>query len=267
MKNSNLLMTAFCALALLFALYSMPAPARAAMSDADFLEVCAGGTPEEVERAIKAGANPAARDDEGATPLHRAAFNQNPDVARVFLENGADPNAVDNSGTTPLMRAAGYNEVPVLSLLLEAGAEVNAQNKYGLSALMIASQRNDGLPVVAFLLENGADALAVDERGRDALSFAAWQSLHPEELGLLIKHGADVNSQNIHGGTALMRAASSGRVRNIKNILFLLDNGADAGLTDKDGKKAMDYLPASKPDDGDLSDEDWEMVQRRLKGE
>jgi hypothetical protein len=61
-----------------------------------------------------------------------------------------------------------------------------------------------------------------------------------------------------------MRAAESGRVRNVKNIIFLLDNGADPGLTDEDGQKAIDCLPQEKPDDGDLTDEEWETARARL---
>jgi ankyrin repeat protein len=41
-------------------------------------------------------------DDEGNTPLHRAAFRKNIDIVKYLLSKGSDVNAKDNMGLTPL---------------------------------------------------------------------------------------------------------------------------------------------------------------------
>ena len=61
--------------------------------------------------ASKADVN--AKDKDGLTPLHWAAFKGHKDVAEVLLANKADVNAKDNLGLTPLHRATviGYKDV------------------------------------------------------------------------------------------------------------------------------------------------------------
>ncbi|MBN2128520.1 MAG: ankyrin repeat domain-containing protein [Sedimentisphaerales bacterium] len=43
-----------------------------------------------------------AKDDRGATPLHKAAQYANTKMAAAFIENGADVNALTTKGRTPL---------------------------------------------------------------------------------------------------------------------------------------------------------------------
>jgi ankyrin repeat protein len=43
-----------------------------------------------------------AKDNDGCTPLHKAASSANKDVVKVLLSNHADVNAKDNDGNTPL---------------------------------------------------------------------------------------------------------------------------------------------------------------------
>jgi uncharacterized protein len=47
---------------------------------------------------IAAGANPNAKDIDGVTPLHLAAFARNAENAHLLLEAGADPKAKDKAG-------------------------------------------------------------------------------------------------------------------------------------------------------------------------
>ena len=46
-----------------------------------------------------------ARDDEGKTPLHAAAYQVHPDVCELLVDNGATVDAVDTRGCTPLTKA------------------------------------------------------------------------------------------------------------------------------------------------------------------
>ncbi|MGV0977064.1 MAG: ankyrin repeat domain-containing protein, partial [Azonexus sp.] len=48
-----------------------------------------------------AGANPNARDNDGATPLHMAAYSSRPANTQLLLEAGADPLAKTDNGRDP----------------------------------------------------------------------------------------------------------------------------------------------------------------------
>ena len=63
-----------------------------------------------------------ARDKDGSTPVHCAAWKDHPEVLKWLLDQGADINAQnenDHWGTTPLHAAAHGNQKQVAILLLE----------------------------------------------------------------------------------------------------------------------------------------------------
>lgn len=75
---------------------------------------------------ITAGADPNARDKEGATPLHMAAYTQNAKHTQLLLEAGADPLLKTNSGRDAgsMARKAMANEAAgVISLWLLKGCK------------------------------------------------------------------------------------------------------------------------------------------------
>jgi ankyrin repeat protein len=65
-------------------------------------------------------------DDEGATPLHRAAINNCLAIAEYLLEHGADIEAVDKHGFRPLHYAVRFARLETGKMLIEKGADVNA---------------------------------------------------------------------------------------------------------------------------------------------
>jgi ankyrin repeat protein len=71
---------------------------------------------------LGAGADINAADVRGRTPLHRAALENTPEVAKVLLANGAQVNVRDREyGDTALANARGKPEME--ALLLQHGAE------------------------------------------------------------------------------------------------------------------------------------------------
>ncbi|MBQ9526321.1 MAG: ankyrin repeat domain-containing protein [Fretibacterium sp.] len=108
---------------------------------------------------LPAGADPAARDFIGWTPLHFAA-RARPEglaaeagtecLAQLLSAIKGSPDLPDNGGTTPLMVAAASGNAPAVRLLLEAGADTSRTDRTGRDALGYARLRNakDCIPLL-----------------------------------------------------------------------------------------------------------------------
>jgi len=57
-----------------------------------------------------------------------------------LLENGARPRVTDQEGLTPLMRAAWNGHIEVMRLLIDAGSQLSGTDDKGNSALDYAEQ-------------------------------------------------------------------------------------------------------------------------------
>ncbi len=95
------------------------------------------------------------------TPLHLAAWRQNPELARLLIEHGADVNARDAFGSTPLMWSAynDYAEPATTEVLLKAGADLSIRNSNGDTAMRWARARGE-TAIVALLKAHGAEDVA-----------------------------------------------------------------------------------------------------------
>ncbi|XP_075150576.1 ankyrin repeat domain-containing protein 49 [Haematobia irritans] len=78
-------------------------------------------------------------DEDGYTPLHRAAYNNYVDIAKLLLQYKADPNAKTKLGWTPLHSACKWSHAESVSLLLQHGADVNAQSDGQQTPLHVAA--------------------------------------------------------------------------------------------------------------------------------
>lgn len=67
--------------------------------------------------------------------MFAAELNANPEVITLLLKAAADLKDQDNDGYTPLMKAASKNKNPVVIMtLLKAGADAKAKNNKGYTA-------------------------------------------------------------------------------------------------------------------------------------
>ena len=158
-----------------------------------------------VRACLAAGTDVAARDDDGITPLHWAAWSsKEAAVIEVLLAAGADVEARNNNDYTPLHNAARNNEaLAVIQALLAAGADVEARNDRG-TPLQEAAYGNRNVAVLESLLAAGADSTVQTDNGRTLLHLAASRNSNPAVIEALLADGADIEARDDVGGTPLI---------------------------------------------------------------
>jgi ankyrin repeat protein len=154
-------------------------------------------------------------------------------AARDFLKKGADVNARDDNGCTPVARAAVGGYLSVVRLLLESGADVNTPCNHGPNALSLAAARGQEA-VVLLLIEKGADVNRRGQQGSYPIS-GAIEAGHAGIVRALIDYGAEVNVRYSYHAP-LIHAAERGHAEIVK---MLLDRGADVRATDQNGMSAL----------------------------
>ncbi len=185
---------------------------------------------------LRAGADPKAVNEYGATALYAAAAqNADPAMTKKLLAAGADPNVALMSGETPLMQASRIGNLETVRALLEGGADPNVQEKNGgQNALMWAiAERHPA--VTEELVRHKADVNAHTKNGATALMFAARGDV--DSARILLDGGANRDDAIPDwGGTALIIASTMGKTDIVQ---VLLDKGADPNVHDKNGFTAL----------------------------
>lgn len=92
-----------------------------------------------------------AKDQDGYTALHRAAYGGHADTLKYLIEQGANINNRTIDGWTPLHSAAFWNQLACVQLLLDAGADITAVTNSKQTALHLAVSNNQG-PETLYLL-------------------------------------------------------------------------------------------------------------------
>ena len=163
----------------------------------------------------------------------------------LLLLLGADPNAANQDGDTPLLRAAISGRADAVRQLLEAGADANLTDNDGdtpLHLLPYVTQwsSRQHYEIAQLLLANGADVNARDERGRTPLFSSAWYT-RSKIVWLLLLADADVNAKAENSISALHMAAIANEKDECRTAYLLLAAGADTEAKDADGKTPLDY--------------------------
>lgn len=81
-----------------------------------------------IRGCLAEGVNVNGRDQNGWTPLHRAAFKGKIESVKVLMEHGAEVDVVDDNGYTPLHCAVEAGHVQVALVLIGHGAKANLKS-------------------------------------------------------------------------------------------------------------------------------------------
>jgi len=205
------------------------------------------GSTKSTELLLARGADVNWTSGDGVTPLHVAAYNEQPAVAELLIRKGAKVDArTVSGGWTPLYKAVVRlamrpatatpfevevaQAVKMVELLLASGADVNAQDAKGFKPIHFAVM-TEQKALVRMLIDKGADVNAKNADGVNPLFMAAAGDA-VEMARLLIAGGADVNARTEMTYTPLANAAAHGSSGVVK---LLLDHRADVSVVDKDG--------------------------------
>jgi ankyrin repeat protein len=172
-----------------------------------------------------------ARDSQGMTLLHYAAYGRSPDDVDFLIGLGAKAEAKDTQGHTPLHIAAMNDGAEVAGALLKHGAVLEARDDYGRTALVLCARERGGIATTRVLIEAGADVNSMDKFGSGALELAAWRG-KKEVVDYLLDKGAKLPEPGEKWHGLLSLAASQGLetlFRRLAGQVQDLKSAADAG--------------------------------------
>jgi palmitoyltransferase ZDHHC13/17 len=199
----------------------------------DIMQCARIGAIEHIQKMLESKkVDPKYADEEGITPLHWAAINNQYAVCKYLIEQGADVNQKGGeSGATAAMWAAQRCHFYIVHLLLENGADPLAQDIQGYNILHLATIDGNALMLVLLLHQN-IPVDAPDPQGHTSLMWAGYKGW-PALTDILLRWGASVNAIDDNGFTPLHWALVKGTKPCIER---LIEYGADRFAKTNEGK-------------------------------
>ncbi|GAB1217155.1 palmitoyltransferase akr1 [Aspergillus terreus] len=171
-------------------------------------------------------------DEEGITPLHWAAINNQYAMCKFLLDCGADVNAKGGeSVATPAMWAAQRCHYYIVHLLLQHGADPLLTDVQGYNILHLATIDGNAFLLV-LLLHQEIPVDVPDQQGHTGLMWAAYKG-YPACVDLFLRWGANPNAVDDGGLAPLHWALVKG---SLPCVLKILEYGGDRFAKTSDGK-------------------------------
>ncbi|KAJ6172408.1 hypothetical protein N7470_001475 [Penicillium chermesinum] len=172
------------------------------------------------------------RDEEGITPLHWAALNNQYAMCKFLLDSGADVNAKGGeSVATPAMWATQRSLYYIVDLLLQYGADPLLTDVQGFNMFHLATVDGNAF-LLLLLLQQELPVDETDPLGHTGLMWAAYKG-YPVCVDLFLRWGANANAVDQAGLTPLHWALVKGSLPCVRK---LLEYGADRFAKTRDGK-------------------------------
>ena len=180
------------------------------------MKACWDGELEIATYLLDQGADVNFADEEGDTPLFQAIKRERAEFAQLLIDRGAKVNVKDTRQFTPLTTAAAAADEETTKVLVKAGADLKAET-YGLTPLMFAVASRK-IPIVKLLVELGAPVDQVSSMSGQTALFSAIYAGNAEMVQAIIDLKANVNFRTKDGDTPI-KAAQKGDQTDIIELL------------------------------------------------
>ena len=157
----------------------------------------------------EAGADMKHVDNHGWNAVDFACVKGMVRLVRFLVDIGVPFDSSDEDGRTPIMKAAAHGFKPIVQLLYTLGARVAAADKHGWTMLHFAVRQaaaeKQFLPVCSYIVNKLKDSPAIDARdesGRTALMYAVAEG-NLKVVDMLLLSGADSRLKDRNGKSVL----------------------------------------------------------------
>ncbi|EAS06627.2 ankyrin domain protein (macronuclear) [Tetrahymena thermophila SB210] len=242
---------------------------------------CKNGDLETVKYLLSQNADVYKFSSKGYQPIHVAALHNRPDVIQYLLENKADKEARTVQQLTPLHLAAKKGNIESMRVLLDNQADryaVEERNwtplhfaafyyhKDAVQLLQVYDADYEKLKYMTNSQGKTAKQIVTNEETRFAL-FTLWNAAREGNLDVvrrLTTLGNDIDGQTVYNRmTPLMFAVQNQHYLIVK---FLVENGANSGIQDANGKTAFDYANEVKIMGNQPEDEQKKITKNKIIG-
>lgn len=185
---------------------------------------------------VSAQAPPSAAEIAGYVGLHGSAASGSAQSITEMLAKGLDPDARDGNGRTPFHVAAFLKRHAAMRALAGGKANVNALDQQRYDAVTIAAVADDP-ETMSLAIRLGNSAANVTSVYDGTALIAAAHLGHDEVVRRLVAAGAPLDQVNNLGWTALIEAVilGNGGARHQACVAALLAGGANPNIADRSG--------------------------------